>query len=124
MAAKKGRGSNRNPADWADIKFSRITLTSEQKREFKALTTEEKSSLVDKTIQMICSGHKASIVWEDSHQCFIFSVTCKLENHINFNVCLSSRSDDLWEAMALTTFKTLYCCPEGEWLFEGDDNFG
>jgi len=124
VAAKKNGRFATKSGDWADIKFSRITLTAEQKRDFKALTTEEKSRFVDKTVQMIVSGHKASIVWEDAHQCFIFSLTCKLETHVNYNVCMSSRSDDLWEAMALTAFKTLYCCPEGEWVFEGDENFG
>lgn len=120
----KGRGFSKNPADWQDIKFARVSLSTDQKKAFKALKQAEKAELMDKTVRMIVSGHKASITYDNSNQCFIFSLTCKMENHVNFNVCMTSRSDDMWEAMALASYKTLYCCPDGEWMTEGDDNFG
>lgn len=121
----KGKGFSSNPKDWIQVDFVSIEMTSDDKKRFKSLSQDELNDLCGKTQRMIETGYKASITYDQTNSCFIFSLTCKLENHANFNLCLTSRSDNMWEAMALAAFKTLYLCPDGEWSsHKRDFSFG
>lgn len=120
--ANKGRGYSKKQKYDNDIVFSDLRLTSEQKNQFRQLEAEEKSALIEDVFKMVANGHKLSVAYVESSDSYIASVTCKLETHINFNVCLTSYADNAWDAMALAAFKTKYCCPEGEWMQgEADD---
>lgn len=120
--ANRDKKYNKNRKFDSDIVFSDIRLTAEDKKKFRALETSEIQSLLDDVIRMVSNGHKLSVAYVESSDSFIASVTCKLETHVNFNVCLTSYSDDAWSAIALAAYKTRYCCANGEWLTGEEDD--
>lgn len=121
----KGKGFSSNREEWAKIEFCNVEMSAEQKKKFKALEPAEIEDLIGKTAKMIANGYKASITFDDTNVCYIFTLTCKTENDPNFNLCMSSRSDNVFEAMALAAYKTQYCCPDGEWSgHKRDFSFG
>ena len=101
MAGKKGG----NQSNWNKIEFINVTLTEPQKKEFKTWAKENSPSLADDLGQVMVDDYRVSLVWDDNNQCFIATFTGKVEQTTNADKALSSRSDDWYEAMALTLYK-------------------
>lgn len=123
--ANKGKGYSKNPKDWVQVEFVNVEMSADDKKKFKALKEAELNDLYQVTTRMIENGYKASTTWDDDHNCFIFSLTCKRETDPNFNLCMVSRSDNRLEAEALAAYKTRYMCSDGDWnQFKRDMSFG
>jgi len=101
MANKKGSPQS----NWNKIEFINVTLTEPQKKEFKVWAKEQSASIADELGQVMVDEYRVSLVWDDSNQCFIATFTGKVDQSTNADKALSSRSDDWYEAIALTLFK-------------------
>jgi len=101
MAGKKGSVQS----NWNKIEFINVTLTEPQKKEFKVWAKEQSASIADELGQVMVDEYRVSLVWDDSNQCFIATFTGKVDQSTNADKALSSRSDDWYEAIALTLFK-------------------
>lgn len=123
MATRKN--NSKNPQEWAKVDFVYVEMDAETKKAFKKLSEEQIHDYYGKTIRMIENGYKMSVTYDQEHSTFICSLTCKDEKHDNFNLCMSSRSDNHIQAIALGSFKTIHCCTDGVWNgVERDFTFG
>ena len=109
------KSNSRNPSDWQNFEFVALTLDEAQKDQFREWYKEQGQRALDELPSMVTGGYKASVGWDEGSQCFIASLTCKEPTDPNYGYVLSSRSTDLWEAMALNVFKTVEICEEYEW---------
>jgi len=116
----KGKGNeksnSRNPADWNDITFINMPLNEAQQKDFKSRREEMHGCVPEFLLTFGQAGYKFSITFDENNSCFIASVTCKRALDPNFGYCLTSRSDDAIEALALCAYKTYFCCPECDWI--------
>lgn len=101
-----------------DMTFVNCTLTSPQKKEFEALYTTDAGELHREFALVIGTGHKVSATWDDENQCYIVSAMGKAEDHRNYGKCLTARSDDLYEAMALLAYKHHHLFKDGTWAVD------
>lgn len=63
----------------------------------------------------ISEGNKIGITWDSNNNCWIVSATCKRPGHENENHCMTSRSDDWYEALAMCAYKDRVIAKSGSW---------
>lgn len=117
--AQKKRESN---ANWTAIEFVSCTLSAEDKKAFTAWHKQHANDWFSLLTDLVGSGYKFTLSEDATNDCFIASVTCKEERNPNVNKCLSARSNDAAEAMALLMFKHHVLSDNGIWLFESAAN--
>jgi len=100
----KTKPSPKGKNDWG-MTFVNFRLGKEEKDEFKAYMSAKPDILSEKLAIFIGEGHKVSLSWDDNNKCFIGSATCKDEGSINNNHCMTSRSDDWFEALMMNVYK-------------------
>lgn len=109
------KSNSRNSQDWANFSFVAFTLVEAQKDQFREWYKEQGSRSLDELSSMVTGGYKLTVSWDEQSSCFIASLTCKEPTDPNYGYVLSSRSTDIWEAMALNVFKTVEIFEEYEW---------
>lgn len=112
---KSPKANSRNPKDWKDFEFVNVSMSDTDKAHFKELQETASDELDDSLVTLVEGGYKLSASWDGSNDCFIVSLTCKHETDDNYGYVLSSRSNNLLEAMRLGVFKTMYLCKDGVW---------
>lgn len=88
-----------------DVTFVDVRLSAQDKEQFTSYMLQEADELNLNLADFIADDHKFSVTWDDENKCFIASATCRDEGSINHNCCISSRSQEWYEAMQLTVFK-------------------
>jgi len=111
--ANKQRASRNYDAN--GIKFCTILLDTEQKSVLKEWLNNNQADLDTYFHNMVTDGWKTSCTWDDVNDCFIASATQRFDDDKNYNVCVSSRSDNLYEAILITYYK-IYVLYEGKRL--------
>lgn len=106
----------------SDIQFVTMRIGAKEKEQFKAWYSKNANDVLAKLEELVSDGYKVSLSYYFDGNCHIVSLTCKDEKSANFNRCLTSRSDDLWEAVGLTVFKHFHLCNDGIWEDEGNSN--
>jgi len=124
LMARNGKSTSNNKG-FAEIEFVDLRLDAVQKEEFvqwkKALGEDSYSAITD----LVGTGHKLSLTWDDNGNCFIASFTCRDERNVNTGKCITSRSDDWYEAALLGVFKATVIFKNGAWLgATRKDNWG
>lgn len=114
MAPKKSRRQN----TFVPVEFVNAPLTAEEKKAFKAWYKGEPDKVFTGLINLIPHGYKQSVSWSDDQQCFTASLTCRDEENPNFNMCLTGRSNDYWEAHAIVFYKHEFLSEGGIWAFD------
>jgi len=109
-AAKKPANSG-----WTQTEFVTIKLTGKAKDDFHTWASRKEADVALDVASFISNGHKIGISWDDSNKCWIVSATCKVDGDVNENCCITSRSDDWFEAMAMNVFKATVLCNGGAW---------
>jgi hypothetical protein len=113
MPAKKQNKAQQWRND--SVEFVNIRLTVKQKETFKAWFLENESELPNLLAVFLTAGYKLSLKFDSEHNCYIASATCFDDSMENHNKCLSSRSQDWLEAMALNLYKTDVLSEDGVW---------
>lgn len=111
--AKKAKANKQT--DYANIEFVNINLTVKQKDTFKSWYAEVETELPNLLAAFIGAGYKTAIRFDNENECFIVSSTCIDESMENGGKCLTSRSDDWLEALALNLYKTDTISENGIW---------
>lgn len=104
-----------------DMTFVNCTLDRVQKKAFEEQYSKEAAELHREFALLIGTGHKVSATWDDENQCYIVTAMGKAEDHVNYAKCLTARSDDLYEAMALLAFKHHHIYKDGSWTVDKRD---
>jgi hypothetical protein len=87
------------------VKFCAISLDTEGKAKARLWLDKHGKDLDTFAVQMVRDGWKSTFSWDDYNDCFIASATCKDERDANFDICCTSRSDNMWDAMLLNYYK-------------------
>lgn len=99
MPKKKGQVFN------GSTKFCAISLDTAEKDKARLWLEKNGKDLDTFAVQMVRDGWKTSFSWDDYNDCFISSSTCRDENDTNYDTCVTSRSDNMWDAMLLNYYK-------------------
>jgi len=117
--ASKARGQN--PL-WNKTEFINISLDVEEGKKFKTWYAAQGEKIADILGQVMVDDYKISCSWDDSNQCFIGTFTGKEDQRFNAYKALSSRSDDWYEALALTVYKHVVMNNSGAWSGQAQRN--
>lgn len=105
-----------------NITFVDMKLSKENSLDFKEWFSRKAETVALDIASFMSNGHKISITWSNDNSCWIVSATCKDEKNVNVDCCMSSRSDDWYEALAMCCFKNDIIAKGGRWLDESTDN--
>lgn len=98
-----------------NITFLTIRLDSTQKKAYKAFYDDNIEDLETLLHDMIASDVKMSVSFDTTRDVFIVSMTGKKENKHNANLCYTSRSAHMTDAMMLAVYKHHVLAKEGSW---------
>jgi len=103
MAKMTSRNASKRP-DW-QVDFIEVRLDKEEVKAFNVYAKRPQEELSLDLATTISNKNKLSVSWDEKNVCFVASCTCRDIDSANENCCISSRSDDWWEAICLTMFK-------------------
>lgn len=89
----------------AEYKFIDRRLAVAEKGGFEEWEKANQDDLFTFVGEAVASDHKLSISFYSQGDCYIVSMTCNDERSPNWHCILTSRSNDLQEALALTLYK-------------------
>ena len=112
MAKNQQRGNN---SSWGSVSFVNISLDGEEKKRFGVWYKDTVDDLEAHWQEHLQAGYKMSVRWDDENDCYIVASTGCLEGKPNHNLCLSSRSDVLAEAILLQVYKSDVLCKGEGW---------
>jgi prolyl oligopeptidase PreP (S9A serine peptidase family) len=120
--AKKNVSGNNSEA-WKNTVFVSYKLTKEDKVVFEKWSSRNEAEVALDVATFMSSGAKTSITWDTTNNVWIVAATMKEETNKSYNECISSRSDDWYEALRMNAFKALVLCKNAAWssLSEGQD---
>lgn len=121
VMSRKNSSAPANKNSW-EVTFVQIRLTGEHKDGFEKWSSRKDTDVALDVATFMSNGNKTSITWDDANKCWIVSATCKEESSKNYNHCLSSRSDDWYEAMKMNVYKNDVICNKGSWLDQQQDS--
>ena len=111
----KSASSRPNTNNWAETIFVNIKLTGKGKDQFTDWMNRKEPEIALDVAQFMSNGHKTSITWDSTNNCWIVSSTCKIQGSVNENHCMTSRSQEWYEAMCMNVFKSAVLCNNGAW---------
>lgn len=88
-----------------DIKFAPVRLTPDDRDTFHTWQLAQTERVWDMLAELAEGGWKCSFGEDLQNACYIASHTCHDESNPNFHTCVSSRSDDIAEALLLNCYK-------------------
>lgn len=121
---KKLATRNASQNSW-QTEFVDLKLLRDEKKGF----TEWASKVSDQSSElfgvMVSDGWKTSVTWDAKNACFIVSSTMRDEDDINYQVTVTSRSQEWFEGIMLNVYK-LTVLHKGKDLRKagGDDSWG
>lgn len=114
MASKNSSKPNRG--NWPETNFVNLKITGKHKDGFLSWMSRKDNDIQVDVAAFMSNGHKTSISWDTNNNVWIVSATCKDESSPNVNCCLTSRSNEWWEAMCMNVYKHDIICAQGSWL--------
>lgn len=106
-------------------KFAAIRLSQDDKKAFQKWATANKDDGDVYYVQLIQTGWKGSQRFDPENDCFVWSLTQTNEKDVNYDICVTSRSNNMYEAMLLGIYKLVIMYPEGRLPTEHErDNWG
>lgn len=108
-----------------DFSFVEMRLDKSARAEFQAYVAASSNELWDDLRGMLQSGYKLSVTYQSNNDCFLASLTCKGDGDPNEGLVLTSRSDDMIDAVLLGVYKTTVLCKDNTWPRDRQaDNWG
>jgi len=99
-----------------DVTFINIRLDKQGEKQFTEWYSRDQRELAEELAVFVSKGHKLGLSWDDKNTCFTASATCRDDRSPNFNSCITSRSDDFFEAMMMNVFKAEVLFEGGTWV--------
>ena len=123
MPARSSKSGTGVP--FAPTEFINVRLNQRQKEDFVVWSSRKAEDVALDVAGFISEGHKIGITWDLNNTCWIVSATCKVPGDPNENCCLTSRSDDWYEAMVMCVFKDRVIGKDVPWRdMQEDTNWG
>lgn len=97
------------------VEFVNVRLVKDDKKKLAAFTEQIAPDLADHLINFIGSGFKLSINLDAQNDCYIVAATGTQNARVNKGLCMTSRSEDLFEAIYMTLFKHEVLCDNDSW---------
>lgn len=119
--AKKNAQANTSRG-WTETKFVTIRLNGKHKDGFREYMQRPPEEIALDVASFMSSGHKTSITWDDNNACWIVSSTCKDDSSKNLDHCISSRSQEWYEALSMNVYKNNVICNKGAWIDQQEEN--
>lgn len=91
-------------------------LTDAELLEFETWYAKQQPKLWNTLTDILLDGHKQGVSWDAYNDCFIASLTGRGDGVTNDGRCLTSRSQDWIEAVALNLYKHLVIYQKGLWI--------
>lgn len=104
FAMGKGKGNGTSNSNFK-TKFATISLDAETKELCKAWLEAHSKDLDTFFTDMVRDGWKTSLRWDETNDCFISASTNVDEDSRNYDVCVTSRSDNMYEAILISYYK-------------------
>jgi hypothetical protein len=100
-----GKKSPAKPFNYAEVEFVQHKLNAEEKVQFTSWGSGKNFDSDLEVSDFIQHGWKVSVSWDMNNDCYIVAATCKDEKSVNVNKCITSRSDQWFEALLMNVFK-------------------
>lgn len=105
--------------------FVKINLQNKHKQALQEFDDKHGNDVVQHLEPLTASGYKITIRWNDTRGAFSVSAVGTENSSRNQSSTMTSWSDDLHEAIAMTHFKDAIICDGGEWSdYAQDENWG
>lgn len=105
--------------------FVNFKLTGEAKVRFIAYVKQPTEEISADIVELMSHGMKFSFSENREGGFTMASVTCRDEGNINYDNCITSRSPDWWESLAMCVFKVHELGLEESWVDQaGDEDWG
>lgn len=101
---------------FVEYEFVNIRLTEEQVEDFQVWAAKNGGKVWEMLNDLAEAGYKHSTSPDPDNQCHISTLTATEHASENLKHCLSSRSDDLIEAVLLSCYKHFVLSDGGEWV--------
>lgn len=95
----------KNNNNFGSTKFCAISLDTAQKDAMRKWLGLNGKDIDDLATNMVRDGWKSSFTWDADNDCFIASSTMRDEDNDNYDICVTSRSDIMWDALLLNYYK-------------------
>lgn len=124
MATRNTRQSGSIPTS-VPFFFVDLTLSRDDKTAFAAWW-EKQSPVMEEVIEMLVRNFgKTTFSYDLSGDCWICATTVTDPRNINYNCCLTSRSDNPLEALALNLYKAFEVLRDADWRsIKSDKSWG
>jgi len=112
-------------ANLPDMEFVTRKITEHERDGYNTWTKANQSKFWQLLAILVENGYKVSLAPDPDHECLIFSIMGTKHASRNRSKCLSSRSDDAFDAYMLGMYKHFVLFDGGDW--EGStqgDNWG
>lgn len=98
-----------------NIQFVNVRLTEAEKVVFNDWYAENQDDLLLLVDQIISTDNKFTISYSTEYLAYTTAVTCKDLHSVNVNWCITSRSDDMLQAIGMSVYKTLWLYADKTW---------
>lgn len=98
-----------------NVEFVNLRLTADDKPKFVAWADDNAPDLGTLLDNMVGSGYKMSMNLDSQNDCYIVAVTGTGDARDNKGLCMTSRADDLVEALMMAVYKHVVLCNSGSW---------
>lgn len=99
----------------SSVEFVNVRLTKDDKKKLAAFTEQIAPDLAEHLINFVGSGFKLSINLDSQNDCYIVAATGTQNARVNKGLCMTSRSEDLFEAIYMTLYKHEILCDNDSW---------
>lgn len=113
---------NKNGSYSSDFQFVNYKLTQEDKNKFEQWRKKLGDQLEQTVLDLLQAQIKQSTSWDEDSKCWICSWTGTEDNILNAKRCITSRSPNYFEAMALNAFKSEIIFNGEVWEVEFNSN--
>ena len=107
---------------FAEVSFVNIRISADEKPAFDSWAEKQAKRVWEMIQSLADSGYKLSISPDLENSCYIATLTGTKHAVRNKNKAISSRSDDVIEAILLSAYKHVVLFGEGEWEGEQRQN--
>lgn len=107
-------GKKKQQNNFGSTKFCAISLDTEGKEKARAWLSKHGKDLDTLACDMVRDGWKSSFTWDADNDCFIASSTQRDEDDKNYDICVTSRADNMWDAWMLNYYKIYVLYPKAE----------
>ena len=112
----KRKSGGRNANTYAgNFQFLEMRVLQSDKDKFSKWSQDKTNDSVDLLASLTNSGYKVSLSWSDYHDCYTASLTCTDKENHNYGWIVTSKSDDLWDAVMLMLYKHYVMARDEQW---------